>query len=212
VHTAPPAPTARGARPAERARSAPWIEAAALAAAVGTCYAGTLRVPFLLDDPLPGTPLDYSTRPLVWASFALNRAWSGAETWSYHVLNALLLLACACVLLGVLRRAAALAVPGWSARARGAFALAVTLAWTCHPLLTGAVTYISQRAELMAVLAYLGVLYGHLRSLDSPHPRRWQALALAALALGFLVKEIVATAPLAVLLVELVLVSRTDLA
>jgi tetratricopeptide (TPR) repeat protein len=61
-------------------------------------------VPFLFDDPTPDKALDYGTRPLVWASFALNRALSGAGVWSYHVFNVLVHLGCGLLLLVVLRR------------------------------------------------------------------------------------------------------------
>jgi len=177
------------------------------ALAVGLCYANSLSGPFVLDDPPPGRALAFGTRPLVWASFALNRAWSGGATWSYHLVNALALLACGLALLGVLRRLVALVAPG----ARGGLALAVTLLWLCHPLQTSATTYISQRAELLAVFFYLGTLYGHLRALDSP-ARGWRALTLVSLTLGFLTKEIVATAPALMLLTELVLVPGRPLA
>ncbi len=177
--------------------------------AVALCYANSLRVPFLFDDPLPGVALHFRTRQLVWASFALNRALSGADTWSYHVLNALVHLACGFLLLGVLRRALALARPAAPACAHANLALVVTLLWLVHPLQTASVTYLSQRAEALATLGYLGTLYGFLRALDAPAPRRWQAFALASLAVGFLSKETVATAPLLVLLAEHALVPGT---
>ncbi|MSR61040.1 MAG: tetratricopeptide repeat protein [Planctomycetes bacterium] len=173
---------------------------------VGLCYANSLRVPFLLDDPLPEKRLEFGTRTLVWASFALNRALSGAATWSYHAFNLLAHFLCGLALLGVVRRATALVAPALAAASRARLALAVTALWLCHPLQTSAVTYISQRAETLAVLFYLGTLYGHLRSLDSPTPRRWQLYALASLALGFASKEIIATAPALMLLAECVLV------
>lgn len=171
--------------------------------AVVVCYANTLAAPFLFDDPLPGTKLHFQTRQLVWGSFALNRALSGAETWSYHVFNALVHLACGFLLLGVLRRALSLARPR---AASAGLALAVTLLWLVHPLQTATVTYLSQRAEALATLGYLGTVYGFLRALDAPAPRRWQALALASLAFGFLAKETIATAPLFLLLAEFALV------
>src|SRR5262245_57914364 len=96
-------------------------QALALALLVAACYANSLAVPFLLDDPRPGVPLDYSTRPLVQASFALNRALSGAATWSYHLFNALVHLASGLLLWGVLRRALAV-IPGAAAARAGGVA------------------------------------------------------------------------------------------
>ncbi len=191
---------------AEAKAARPTGSALALLFALALCYANGLSGPFLFDDPLPGTALTFRARPLVWASFELNRALSGAETWSYHLLNVALHGLCALTLLGVLRRALALALPREPERARASLTLAVTLLWLCHPLQTASVTYLSQRAEILATLGYLGTLYGFLRALEPSAPRRWQALALASLAFGFLAKEIAATAPLLVLLAELTLV------
>lgn len=104
-------------------------------------------------------------------------------------------------------------------------ALAVALLWVVHPLLTSAVTYINQRAESLAALFYLLVAYGVVRGADAatargpggsrPVARRgrdrggitgrklgWYALAVAACALGMATKEIMVTAPLAILLYD----------
>jgi tetratricopeptide (TPR) repeat protein len=184
----------------------PWLRVLLLGLALALGYANSLRVPFLFDDPfvldLPGQELDYSTRPLVWATFDLNRALTARATWSYHVFNALVHFACGCLLLGVLRRIAARAVPALAARTRDDLAFVTTLLWLCHPLQTAAVTYLSQRAETLAALFYLLVLYAFLRSTSGARPRVWQALALVALALGFAAKETIATAPLALWLLD----------
>src|SRR5262245_15019501 len=181
---------------ASEARSSrPWLQALSLALAVAVCYANSLRVPFLFDDPLPESRLDYSTRPLVWATFALNRLISGADTWSYHLFNALVHLGCGLLLLGVLRRAAAQIAPRVASDARDRLAFVTALLWLCHPLQTESVTYLSQRAEALAALFYLAFLYAFLRSTSAARAWGWQALALLALALGFATKEIIATAP-----------------
>jgi tetratricopeptide (TPR) repeat protein len=101
----------------------------------------------------------------------------------------------------------ALAAPRLAPDTRAALAFVASLAWLCHPLATAAITYLSQRAEAMGAFLYLGVLYAFLRSLSSPRPRTWQGLALLALAAGFATKEVIATAPLLVFLVDAVLVS-----
>jgi tetratricopeptide (TPR) repeat protein len=195
---------------ADRPGGAAWPQALALLLAAVLCYANSLRVPFLLDDPFVDVldaPLDYSTRPLVWASFDLNRALSGGDTWSYHAFNGLVHLACALLLLGVLRRGMRLVAPGLGARTRAGLALATTLLWTCHPLQTSAVTYLSQRAESLAACLYLVVVYAFLRSLDASRPFAWRGLALLALALGFAVKETIATAPPFLLLLDATLIA-----
>ena len=50
---------------AGRLRASLALQALALTLLVAACYANSLRVPFLLDDPRPEAPLDYSTRPHV---------------------------------------------------------------------------------------------------------------------------------------------------
>ena len=173
-----------------------WSQVLVLCLAVAACYANSLRGPFLLDDPRPGVPLDYGRRALVSASFDLNRALTGEETWSFHVFNALVHLVCGLLLLGILRRTMARAVPDLDVGTRDGLAFVTTLLWLCHPLQTATVTYLSQRAEAMGACFYLAVVYAFLRSTSAARPWTWQTLALVALALGFATKETIATAPL----------------
>jgi Flp pilus assembly protein TadD len=169
-------------------------------------YANSLAVPFLFDDPVPAQPLDYATRPLVWASFDLNRAWSGAATWSYHVVNLATHAACAVLLLLVLRRALALAWPAAGPRASAALAFATALLWTCHPLQTGAVTYLSQRAESLAALFALATLLGFFLLVARERVALGWTLCVLGTVLGFLTKETAATVPVVLLLFERTLV------
>lgn len=197
----------------EQAASGRWFRSPALLLALATalCYANSLTVPFLFDDLLPGVPLDYRTRPLVWASFALNRAISGADTWSYHLFNALVHLGCGLLLLGLLRLTLARAAPHLSPTTQNGLALVTTLAWLCHPLQTESVTYLSQRAESMGAFFYLAVLYAFIRSTCSARPTAWQALALLSLTLGFAAKEIIVTVPLVLWLYDALFLTRGPL-
>lgn len=185
------------------ARGAAWI-----ALAVAVAYANSFRAPFLFDDPRPGTPLAYGTRPLVWATFAWNRTLSGEATWSYHLLNGLAHLLCAWLLYALLRRMLPLAAPGWTAGTREGVARLSAILWAVHPLQTEAVTYLSQRAEAMGALFILATLYASLRSFQAPRPFPWQVLALLALAAGFATKEIAAVAPLLVWLLDATFVEK----
>ena len=188
--------------------STSWLRALVFCLAVVLCYANSLHAPLLMDDPQPGVTLDYTTRPLVWASFDLNRALSGEDTWSFHVFNALVHLGAGFLLFGVLRRSTVHVAPELAAGPRDGLAFVTTLLWLCHPLQTESVTYLSQRAESMAAFFYLAVLYGFLRSVSAARPGRWQALALVSLALGFATKETIATAPLVVLLFDALFLAR----
>lgn len=183
-------------------RARAWLGPALVLLAAGLCYANTFGVPFLLDDPQPGDPLDTQTRPLVWTSFALNRAWSGGSTWSYHLVNLLLHGASALLLLALLRRTIPRAAPRLSPDSAAHFALAGALVFACHPLQTAAVTYLSQRAEVLGSLWLLACLYSFVRAAEGGRRRLWQALALAALVGGFATKEIAVVAPALVLLYD----------
>ena len=115
-------------------------------------------------------------------------------------------------------------------------ALAVALLWTLHPLQTEAVTYVVQRVESLMGLFFLLTLYCfirgatcHLPSDKSGQPppatstvrhllrdkplggehRLWFALSFLACLLGVATKEVMATAPLMVLLYDRTFVAGT---
>jgi len=81
-------------------------------------------------------------------------------------------------------------------------ALAAALLWTLHPLQTECVTYLSQRAETLMGLFYLLTLYAVIRGSQGPWSAVWYAVAAAACLLGMASKEIMASAPLCVLLYD----------
>src|SRR6185436_5447511 len=135
---------------AEEERERPWPRVLVLSLAVILGYANSLRVPFLLDDPRPTDVISLSRRPLMWSSFALNRAFGAEILWQYHAFNALVHLFSGLALYGVLRRGCALAAPALAARTRDRLPFATSLLWLVHPLETAAITYISQRGEAMA--------------------------------------------------------------
>ena len=83
-----------------------------------------------------------------------------------------------------------------------AVSFAVALIWAVHPLLTESVTYLTERTESLMGLLYLLTLYCALRGASSGHPWRWYAAAIAACALGMGAKEVMATAPILVLLYD----------
>jgi Tfp pilus assembly protein PilF len=81
-------------------------------------------------------------------------------------------------------------------------ALAVALLWLVHPLQTESVTYVVQRGEALMGLWFLLTLYCALRGATGPAPGPWYAGAIAACALGMGTKEVMAVAPLVVLLFD----------
>lgn len=187
------------------------IVAVALAA-----YAGSLGAPFVFDDgpailanPTLSkgwgafqTPLrsPVSGRPLLNASYALNAALGGTDPRGYHALNLLVHLLAGLALLGIARRTLARPALGLGSLALPT-ALFTALLWVAHPLNTEAVTYVSERAECLMGLFYLGTLYAFVRA-EAGGARAWWVVSVASCLLGALTKEVIATVPLVVLLYD----------
>ena len=174
--------------------------------------------------------LTVSGRPVLNLSFALNYAVSGEEVWSYHLFNVLVHAGAALLLFGLVRRT--LSRPPMRARfgaVAAPLAFAIGAIWVLHPLQTQAVTYTVQRAESLMGFFYLLTLYAFARATDchllsdnaisqpegnlgvchligdKPDARNrtgWLVISIAACALGMATKEVMATAPLMVLLYD----------
>ncbi|MFT3869380.1 MAG: tetratricopeptide repeat protein [Nibricoccus sp.] len=223
----PTTTTTHGADPVDENGKRTWLFAALLAAAGIAAWSNSFNGPFVFDDvgtilnnpsllkllsweTLAGPPggTTASGRPLVNLSLALNHALGGFNVRGYHVFNLALHLATALSLFGVVRRT----FRREAFRPRLGFAADI-VAFTCgalwllHPLQTAAVTYIVQRAEVLASLFYLLTLYCFLRAIDSSKPLRWQSLSVASCLLGMASKEIIISAPLFVFLYDRTLVS-----
>jgi tetratricopeptide (TPR) repeat protein len=142
-------------------------------------------------------------RPIVNLSLAINHALGGTSVTGYHVVNLLLHVTVALVLFSLLLRT--LRLPSLRGRFEGKarpLALAITLLWTVHPLLTESVTSVIQRNELIVGLFYLLTFYSVLRACASARKVLWYGSAIAACLLGMASKEVMATAPLMVLLYD----------
>ena len=218
---APPCSPKPAATPASRRAVA--LACGVLVLAVFAAYANSLTGPFVYDDkdsivenltlrhlwplsdllaPLSGG-LTVSGRPVLNLSLALNFAAGGLDVRGYHVTNVLIHALTCLTLFGLVRRT--LVQPSLRARfGEAAVPLAFTAAalWALHPLQTEGVTYIVQRAESLMGLFYLLTLYGFVRSVDAPAPRRWQALSVAACLLGMATKENMVSAPVLALLLD----------
>ncbi|MCC7262722.1 MAG: tetratricopeptide repeat protein [Candidatus Latescibacteria bacterium] len=106
-------------------------------------------------------------RPLLLATLALNHAWSGTQTYSYHLVNVGLHSLCVVLVWALLRQLG---------RPAGV-ALLAGLIFALHPLATEPVNYISSRSELLAAALVLGAVWAAWGG------RRWLGVALFALAL-----------------------------
>ena len=99
----------------------------------------------------PPPAMTVSGRPLLNLSLAINHAIGGTAVRGYHGLNLGIHLLAGLTLFGILRRSLRWC-PGWDGCGPfGAVALplAVALLWVLHPLQTEAVTYLSQRTEIL---------------------------------------------------------------
>ena len=138
-------------------------------------------------------------RPVVAFSFAINYAISRLHVEPYHVTNLLIHLLAASLLYAIVRRTL-LRIDRFARSATWLSAIVAAI-WVAHPLDTQSVTYIVQRAESLAALFYLAVIYALIR--DAEKPRLWWKItAVSACALGMATKESMATAPLVALLYD----------
>jgi tetratricopeptide (TPR) repeat protein len=202
-----------------RAGRADWAGLAGesiIAAGAIAVYRNTLSVPLLFDDTPSifddhairhlGTALWPSVsstafgRPLLGLSLAINYAISGTNVWSYHAVNLAIHILAGLTLFGIVRRTLA---PRYGPTA-SVLGFSIALLWALHPLQTESVTYVIQRAESLMGLLYLFTLYCFIRGVetDGRIRIRWFVLCVASCAAGMGTKEVMASAPLMLLLYD----------
>lgn len=186
-------------------------------------YHNSLSGPLILDDVLaishnssirqlwpPGPMLSppaectVAGRPLANISFALNYALGGTAVRGYHAVNLGLHAGSALLLLGLLYQTFAR-----TDRLRDAALVLATVAaglWAAHPLLTAAVSYISQRTEVLMTFCYLATLYAFVRATGSAG-KGWWVTSVVACWCGMASKEGMVTAPVLVLLYDRVFIA-----
>jgi len=169
---------------------------------------GILENPYILHLWPPGwmsAPVESTVvgRPIASLSLALNYAISGYEVWSYHAFNLAIHILSALALYGIIRRTLLCkrlkerfgdyaAVLAWAA----------AVLWLVHPIQTGSVTYVIQRAESLMGLFYLLTLYSAIRVMESNGSPLWLAASVICCGLGMGTKEVMVTAPVLVLLYD----------
>jgi tetratricopeptide (TPR) repeat protein len=198
-----------------------------LAAAAFAAYANSFAVPLVFDDehsirdnatirqiwPLgrvlaPPDASGVRGRPILNLSFAVSYRLSALEPWGHHAVNLAIHGLAALVLFGLVRRTLLVESLRPDLGAASYFlALAVALLWTLHPLQTESVTYLVQRGESLMGLFYLLTLYCAVRAIGTGSNRGWTAAAIAACALGMGTKEVMASAPIMVLVYDRLLLS-----
>jgi len=153
----------------------------------------------------------WASRPAVSFTVALDFALHGRSPSGYRGFNLAVHLANGLLLLWIVRRLlAAWPALRMSERDAAGLAGAVALLWSLHPLQTELVKYVSQRTELMVSFFYLLTLAAALARFEATSRRAsaaWSGVAIGACALGAMSKEVIVTAPLAVLLCDRAFVS-----
>lgn len=147
----------------------------------------------------------YWARPLTFASFAFSYLFSGLEPYGYRLFN---VIAHACAAAVLFRVASALFAFIGETSPWAPFLCALLFA--VHPVQTDAVTFISNRSDILAALFYLLAFGAFVRSLQEPGGGKSRALrvgALAAFIISFLFKEIAATLPAMLFLADALFIS-----
>lgn len=179
-------------------------------------YARSLDTPFIFDDyaaiihnptikqvwplsvPLnPGNDRPTTQRYLVNLSFAANYAFGEYDTRGYHVFNLACHLVSSLLLFALLQ--CVLRTPRLSESygvAAMPLAFCIALIWVAHPLHTETVVYLTQRTELMGGLFLLMTMLFGLFAWQSKHSAAWTIAAIVAALVGICCKQIVAVAPL----------------
>ncbi len=145
-------------------------------------------------------------RPVVALSFAINYALGGLDPWGYHLWNLGVHILAALALFGIVRRTCrSPRVPEGVRAEADPLAFVVSLVWLVHPLQTEVIGYLTQRTESTMGLFYFLTLYSAMRAMSEPAAAsRWTTASLLACALGMASKEAMVTAPVAVLLYDVV--------
>jgi tetratricopeptide (TPR) repeat protein len=172
--------------------------------------------PFVGDAAHPG-PLNppkempTSGRPLVNLTLAINYQIGGLDPFGYHVFNLIVHVLTATLLMLTIARI--LRLEFFQHRFDAAvfpLSLIIGLLWLLHPLQTEAVQYVTQRTEMMMAMFYLATVYASLRYWQNDsHRWAWLSVAFLACLAGTGCKEVIATAPLMVLLLQRAFISGT---
>ena len=140
--------------------------------------------------------LDHMVRPVLYATFLLDRSLYGGSATGYHLLNLLLHLGSGLLVYLILTRAVmekTQSVPFWTA-----------LLFLIHPIQTETVTYISGRASGLMTVFYLSALFLYIKASEHGAAESLRRLYLSGAIASFLLsigsKETAVTFPVMLLL------------
>ena len=211
------------AHPASRFNH-PWLFAIALFALGLLIYSPALWGPFFLDDYDlleafstvrigKWKTLMSTGRPLLMLTFIANYRLGGfADSFGFHLVN--VLLHCLNALL-LWRFLTALLKPGRiedliPASVRPMLVYGVPLLFLTSPVLTESVAYVSSRSEVLGATFYIAALWLFASSMRERHPWVTAFLIVFLFVASFMSKQDKITLPLAILLLDYLLIARLD--
>jgi tetratricopeptide (TPR) repeat protein len=208
------------------------LQAGGLFVAVWAAYLPGLAAPFIMDDAssIPsnrsirslwpiwpvicyehGEGRTIDGRPLLNLSLAVNRTLTGPSAAGFRVVNVLIHCGNALLLMALARRLLARpALPAAVSDRAGEIAFVAALLWAVHPLGTGAVTYVIQRAESLGACLMLATVLVCVAGITAAESgRRPWALPLVAIlsALAGTAKETSVAIPFVTVLIDRALLS-----
>jgi len=159
---------------------------------------------------LPAKNTALNSRPIINLSLAINYKLGGLNPVGYHVFNVIIHIGSALALFGIIRRTLNMGArlpeskpqPDRSFQASLLPAFSIALLWSVHPLLTESVTFVIQRTESLMGLFFLLTWYGFVRYVDVPSSKCWFLFTVTTCILGMGSKEVMATAPVILLLYD----------
>lgn len=195
-------------------------------------YSPSLNAPFIFDDydnivhnadiQNPGQMVEkmkrvmagdgllferlYWARPVTFFSFALTYRTSGLNPYGHRLFNVLAHAAAVLMLFLFTRKLFREADPG----SGDALPLVLAFAFAAHPMNTDAVTFISNRSDIIATLFYLLGLYLFLRMREPGGRALFGVLSQSCFIVSIGTKEIAATFPLIVLLLDWIFICDFD--
>lgn len=153
-------------------------------------------------DSAPLRTLFSGNRFLVQISFALNYEFSGLAVEGYHLFNIIVhILVVWCVYFFAAKLIRDILPSQYQMVARAWFPVCVATVFALHPIQTQAVSYVVQRSETLASLFYILTLLALLKFVEKKGYESFffWVLGMALFLMGWMSKEIIVTAPVALL-------------
>jgi tetratricopeptide (TPR) repeat protein len=181
------------------------LSAAVLLVLTAAAYWNSFDAPFVFDDLLTIQtnsrvqfgdalrPSIWTTRPVLYLTFAINYALHGQQVWGYHLVNFILHFLNGILVFLIAQHIFRRCASG-ETEAR-TWALLAAAFFVVHPVQTESVTYISSRSELLST-AFYGFAFLCFLKRD---PRKigffWSLIVAALFLLGLFAKETVISLP-----------------